>query len=70
MGSHDPRYMVIAESPPAKRVKLSETIRTERIREVREDIEEIDRHLTIKEKCLQQAETSSNYSVSINFSIR
>ena len=55
------------ECPPTKRVKLSEEIRTQRIRELREDIEGLDQHLRIKEKRLQQSEASRNYSVCDQF---
>ena len=56
-----------SESPPNKCIKLSEEIRTQRICELREDIEGIDHHLTIKEKRLQQSEASHNYSVCDQF---
>ena len=52
------------ECPPTKRVKLSEEIRTQ---ELREDIEGLDQHLRIKEKCLQQSEASRNYCVCDQF---
>ena len=52
---------------PTKQVKLSEEIRRQRMRELQEDIEGIDRHLSIKEKRLRQSEASHNYSVSDQF---
>ena len=56
-----------SESPPKKHVKLSEEIRTQRIGELREDIEGVDRHLSIKEKRLKHAESLHNYSVCDQF---
>lgn len=56
-----------SESAPTKRTKLSEEIRTQRISELRENIEGIDRHLSIKEKRLQQSEASRSYSVCDQF---
>ena len=56
-----------SEAPPKKRVKLSEEIRTQRIDELREDIEGVDRHLSIKEKRLKHAEALHNYNLCDNF---
>ena len=49
-------------SPPAKRTKISESLRSQRMVELRDEIESIDNHLRIKEKRLGQSEASQNYA--------
>ena len=58
-------YGSSAEMSPT--AKLSEEVRTQRIRELREDIEGLERHLAIKEKRLRQAESSQEYSLCDRF---
>lgn len=68
--SHAQKCMVKVEMKNAlqkKRIKLSEEISTQRISELREDIEGIECHLAFKEKHLKQSEASRQYSVCDRF---
>ena len=53
--------------PTTKRIKLSEEIRTQRIRELKEDIEGLELHLAIKEKRLRHSESNQEYSLCDRF---
>ena len=52
---------------PAKRIKISEALRSQRIVELRDEIESLDNHMHIKEKRLGQSEANKNYALCDRF---